>query len=78
MTYQVDMADKKKRRCIFHINLLRKWNEPVSSNYFTEGDVEGEEEKVITWDVGAIGGPQLGARLTSEEQHEFRELLRQH
>ena len=70
------MADKKKRRRIFHINLLRKWNEPVSSNYFTEGDVEGEEEEVITWHVGAGGGPQLGAGLTSEEQHELRELLR--
>ena len=78
VTYQVDIADKKKRRRIFHINLLRKWNEPVSSNYFTEGDVEGEEEEVITWDGVAGGGPQLGAGLTSEEQHELRELLHQH
>ena len=43
--YQVDMADKKKRRRIFHIDLLRKWNEPVSSNYFTEEDVEGEKDR---------------------------------
>ena len=39
VTYQVDMADKKKRRRIYNINLLRKWNESVSTNYFTERDV---------------------------------------
>ena len=77
VTYQVDMADKKKRRLIFHINPLRKWNESVSGNYFAEGDVEGEEE-VITWNGGTIGGSQLGAGLTPEEQYELRELLHQH
>ena len=30
------------------------------------------------WDGGAGGGPQLGTRLTLEEQHELRELLRHH
>ena len=39
--------------------------------------MEGEEEEVIIWDGGDGGGPQLGAGLMSEE-HELRELLRQH
>ena len=33
---------------------------------------------MITWNGGAGGGPQLGAGLTLEEQHELRELLCQH
>ena len=33
VTYMVDMADKRKRRRIFHINLLRKWHEPKSPNF---------------------------------------------
>ena len=78
VTYQLPGGYNKKRRHIFHINLLRKWNESVSGNYFVEGDVEGEEEEVmITWYGGAGAGPQLGAGLTSEE-HELRELLCQH
>ena len=29
VTYEVDMADHKKRKRIFHINALKKWHSPV-------------------------------------------------
>ena len=29
--YVIDMHDRRKRHCTFHVNMLRKWHEPAAS-----------------------------------------------
>ena len=40
VTYEVDMFDHKKRRRVFHINMLRKWNTPTVQNLWAEEETE--------------------------------------
>ena len=78
VNYMVDMADRRKRRRIFHVNMLRKWNVPTSTNYFAEGGVEGEEEEVPTWDGGSEGDYITGEDLTTEQRCELESVLKKH
>ena len=46
VNYQIDMHDRRKRKRIFHINMLRKWHErpqESSAMYTEEEDVEFED-----------------------------------
>ena len=45
--YQVDMADHKKRKRIFHTNALKKWHSPVPAVLYTEECSENVEP--LTW-----------------------------
>ena len=78
VNYVVDMADRRKRRRTFHVNMLRKWNEPVSTSYFAEGGLEREEDEVLTWDGGAEGEYTVGGELSPEQREELEAVLRKH
>ena len=43
VNYVVDMADRRKRKCIFHVNMLKQWHTPTHTNYLVE-EVEDEED----------------------------------
>ncbi|KAL5479791.1 hypothetical protein EMCRGX_G023369 [Ephydatia muelleri] len=40
--HEVDMIGTQKRNCIFHINMLKRWNEVKSLLYFEEDDADEE------------------------------------
>ena len=54
LTFQVDMHDKRKRRRVFHVNLLKKWNSQLATACLAEeldgvmDDVKSEEE-ILSW-----------------------------
>ena len=75
-TYLVDLADKKKKKRVLHINLLRRWQEPESHNYFADENSE-EEVDELTWDGGSEGEPSIGEALTEMQRAELMELLLQ-
>ena len=80
VNYRIDMHDKRKRHRVFHINMLRKWHVPVSTNYWAEEtvvDVDGEE--VLTWrEQGSIGEdqPAIGEQLSEVQRQQLEGLLR--
>ena len=50
VNYLVSMPDRRKRRRTFHINMLCKWNEPASHNYFVEEEVrDGGKLEALVW-----------------------------
>ena len=78
VNYLVDMADRRKRRKIFHINMLRKWNEPASHNYFVEEKVgDGEDLEALAWN-GGEGEPVIGEQLSLKQKQELQRLLHRH
>ena len=40
----VEMPDRRKKKKVLHVNMLKKWNEPVSSGYFVSEAADGEDE----------------------------------
>ena len=43
VTYEIDMCDKKMRKRVFHVNMLKAWNTPTSMCLMAE-EVKAEEE----------------------------------
>ena len=76
--YLVEMHDRQKRK-VLHVNMLKKWNEPVSSGYFVSEAANGEEEmKVWTSDGGEDGEPIVGSQLTANQTSDLTDLLKRH
>ena len=63
MSYVVDMADRRKRKRIFYVNMLKQWHTPTHTNYLAE-EVDDEED-VPVWnkDAGKETQPTLGEQL---------------
>ena len=49
VNYLVHMEDHRKKRRLFHVNMLRKWNTPVSAFHMQKISDETEEEDIPTW-----------------------------
>ena len=48
VTYEVNMHDKRKKKRIFYVNMLKEWNMPTTlCLWMKEVNEEGEEE--IPW-----------------------------
>ena len=46
VNYEIDMVGRRKRRRIFHVNMLWAWNSPIADNYLSE---EVAAKDVILW-----------------------------
>ena len=76
VNYLVDMYDKRKRKRVFHVNMLRKWHVPTSTGYFAkDADPQGSEDEVPTWDDGGSGELRVGEQLDEAQRGELEALL---
>ena len=76
VNYEVEMGDRRKKKRILHINLLREWHKPAESGYFVSEVEEGEEEiESSTWDGGERGELVVGEQLNEGQTRELEELL---
>ena len=77
VNYVVDMADRKKRKRIFHVNMLKQWHTPTSTSYLVGEAEEGDEGDVLVWndDAGCEAGPVMGDRLSNRQKVELKGLL---
>ena len=75
VNYEVYMPDKRKRRAILHINML-KWHQPETMCFWTVGIDPDEEEVVPTWRGEESGrSPSVGIQLTVQQKRQLLELL---
>ena len=75
VNYLIDMHDHQKRKRVYHVNLLKKWETPVSSCMAQEVD---DEEDLPDWRAsGKVGQPMLGKQLGQEEREDIQQLLRE-
>ena len=78
VTYEVDMFDRRKRRRILHVNMLRKWHPPAESAYWAEDVTDELDNEIPTWDGGPTyteGGPVMGDQLDPTQKGELQQLL---
>ena len=77
VTYRVDMFDHVKRKRVFHVNMLRKWQMPESTALFVDvmdpDVVQGELE---LWDdENPDDGITISQQLSAKQRGPLRQLL---
>ena len=67
VTYEIDVVDRRKRKRILHVNMLRKWCVPAGDAYWAEKVADGVDNEIPTWDKGSVpkGGSVLGDQLNA-------------
>ena len=84
VNYCVDMHDRRKRRRVFHVNMLRKWHAPSAVGYWAqelerERDETGEADDVPFWNEGADDGTSdaatLGEQLSVQQKQDLQDLM---
>ena len=78
VNYLIDMHDRRKRKRVFHVNMLRAFQVRSASeaNYFSESVVEEREDDVLFWKDGAPDDqPVVGAQLEVGQKEELAKFL---
>ena len=80
VNYLVDMHDTRKRKRIFHVNMLRKWNQPPTPSFWAEEAQEEhtDSEEMPLWSncpEKIKAEPNIGAQLTKAQGTQLTALL---
>ena len=76
VNYLIAMPERRKKKGVFHINMLKKLKEEASATYFVmEGGDEEDEVEALTWDGGGEGEPVVGEGLTEGQRDTLKKLL---
>ena len=78
VNYEVDMYDKKKRRRIFHINMLRKWHTPSAVSMLAEDLSAEPQDEIPLWrddPESKEDKPTIGDQLAETQRAQLRNLL---
>jgi len=72
------MPDKRKRKKVFHINMLKKWFLPVASCIGATEDTEADEEEfVLAGQDQGSSAPTIGDQLSKVQREQLSGLLSQ-
>eukprot|EP00731_Ephydatia_muelleri_P013583 Em0007g893a len=83
VNYLIDMHDRRKRKRVFHINMLREFlsnSSAVCTSYWSENLDVDEDDEIPVWNgsragTGAEDSPQFGPHLTKAQRDELDALL---
>ena len=83
VNYLIDMHDRRKRKRVFHINMLREFlsnSSAVCTSYWFENLDVDEDDEIPVWNgsragTGAEDSPQFGPHLTKAQRDELDALL---
>ena len=79
VTYMVDMHDHKKRRRVFHVNMLKTFqiHQITESSYLvTDGVGDNEEGDILFWLDGTPDDrPLVGQGLNNDQRQQLQQIL---
>ena len=81
VNYQIDMHDTRKRKRVFHVNMLKKWHTPPTTCLLAEemSSEECPEEDIPSWHPTTDNiptKPVIGDTLSDQQQKELEDLLK--
>eukprot|EP00731_Ephydatia_muelleri_P002369 Em0001g2369a len=78
VTYLVDMHDRKKRRRVFHVNMLKAFHVRTEAVGYMEEDVleEGVDD-IPVWKEEVAAGAKFGVELGAEQLRQVKEVLKE-
>ena len=83
VNYEIEITDARKKRRIFHINMLRQWHSPCALSLLAEEVSEEHcdeaDNDVAFWNDGdeTPEGPTIGDELATEERGQLNNLLQE-
>ena len=79
VSYEVDMYDRRKRRRIFHINMLRGWNVPKATGYWSDEVTNDPSDDIPAWreevPESEAESPTINEELSRAQRQELCEVL---
>ena len=76
VNYEVHMPDKRKRKAIYHINMLKKWHSPEDICFWMAEDENPiEEEDIPSWKGECGKSPSVGTQLSEMQKGQLSKLL---
>ena len=77
VNYLVNLHDRHKSKRVFHVNMLREWHAPTSTNYFIEEATDDTdlEDVMPSWRDKEGGQIKFGEELSSEQKEKLKEVL---
>ena len=75
--YEIDMPNKRNRRKVFHVKMLKKWHPPEATSFWTtEETLEPGKAESIPTCRGKYGvDPLIGPHITEQQKGQLLELL---
>ena len=70
--YQIEMPDRRRKKGVYHVNLLKRWEEAGSMCGLAK---EVSEEEFPDWKASGYVQPTLGSQLSETEKGEMKEML---
>ena len=71
MNYEVEMYDRKKRRRILHVNMLKKWHSIAEEGFVYEEVLEDESEGIHCWNYREGDQPVISNQLDEVQQSQL-------
>ena len=71
LDYLIEMPDRRKKKGVFHVNLLKKWETTLA----TCNVAEEMEEEFPDWKPCKATAVSMGKELTSDQQEEVHQIL---
>ena len=80
--YEVRVTDSRRRKFIFHVNMLRQWHPPSTVSFLTEEVPDGVSDEVddlVLWDGTEedCDHPVINAQLKPAQRSSLDELLKE-
>ena len=76
VVYEINMHDRRRRKRLFHVNMLREWREPNASSFSAEEVCkEGDDEDIICWERKGDEESVINHLLTPQQAEELQALL---
>ena len=72
VNYLVDLYDRRRRKRVLHVNMLKEWKTPTSSSYSALEELP--EDEIPGWDDEG-GEVHLGEDLTAGQKYELEQLV---
>jgi ribosomal protein L21E len=72
VSYLVDMRDKRKRKRIFHVNMLKEFHvhRPAETGYWME-EVQEDDSDIPMWNDNPQGEFKIEAQLTQSQKEQL-------
>ena len=75
VNYELSMPDKRRRKAIFHVNMLKKWHQAEDTCLWAASVDSEEEEDTPSWRGESGKSPCVGSQLTEQQKGQLLELL---
>ena len=77
VNYEVLMTGRRKKKQIFHINMLRKWYVPTDNSYLAQEVTKEGDDVVLRKEEEDqyLNGPTIGSDLSEAQKEELGDLL---